>query len=688
MTGMPTPPGGRRLRIAVLNRVFSPTGGGAERYSIALVEQLAARHEIHVFAQQLDHDWPGVTYHKVIEPFVRPRWINQVWYAVTTWWATRRGFDIVHSHETTWHGNVQTVHVMPVKYNLFHGRSGGSLLLRCLTTLLSPRLLGYLAMERLRFATQPNRCVVVTSSTLKEVMSQSYPGCVVSVIPPGAALPPEPVERAAARHALQLPSSGQLLAFVANDYQKKGLSTLLQAMSHLPSDVMLAVVGNPTHVERFQKQVKALGLSARVFFLGYLRDVSLLYAAVDVLAHPTTEDTFAMVVLEAMAHGLPVVVSGPSYCGIASLLNNQVDAMILASPTDEHELASVLERILKDHGLRERLSAGARHFAVQRSWTGAALQQELIYREIVDRRHEQLELPSQPMKLTPQAIPALTQFSIVIPSWNNLAFLRLCVDSVCSNSTFSHQIIVHVNDGSDGTLEWVQARGLAHTHSAGNIGICLAVNQCAALAQHDLILYLNDDMYCCPQWDSKLLEKVQQIGHDAFMLSGTMIEPVDSRNPCVSVSDFGGDVETFRQSEILQRFHTQAKINWYGATWPPTLVHKRWWHAVGGYSTEFSPGMASDSDFSMKMWAAGCRVFFGIGDSLVYHFMCKSTGRIVKNNGRKQFMRKWGMTSSFFDHYYLRRGQTVTDMVLTEPAMTSQFRRKLAFNKLKASLAR
>ena len=45
----------RKLRVAVFNRTFSPTGGGAERYSIALVEQLSARHEVHVFAQVIDH---------------------------------------------------------------------------------------------------------------------------------------------------------------------------------------------------------------------------------------------------------------------------------------------------------------------------------------------------------------------------------------------------------------------------------------------------------------------------------------------------------------------------------------------------------------------------------------------------------------------------------------------------------
>ena len=114
----------QRLRVAVLNRLFKPTGGGAERYSIALVEQLAAKHDIHVFAQEIEHDFPGVSYHRIPLPFTRPRWINQLWFATATWWQTRKGFDVVHSHENTRHGNVQSVHVLPVQYNLFVGRSG------------------------------------------------------------------------------------------------------------------------------------------------------------------------------------------------------------------------------------------------------------------------------------------------------------------------------------------------------------------------------------------------------------------------------------------------------------------------------------------------------------------------------------------------------------------------------------
>src|SRR5687767_8182662 len=95
-----------RLRIAVLNRVFSASGGGAESYSIRLVEHLAARHEIHVFAQEIGHQWPGVTYHRVSSPLRRPRWANQLWYALAAWLATRRGFDVVHSHENGWQGRV------------------------------------------------------------------------------------------------------------------------------------------------------------------------------------------------------------------------------------------------------------------------------------------------------------------------------------------------------------------------------------------------------------------------------------------------------------------------------------------------------------------------------------------------------------------------------------------------------
>ena len=278
-------------------------------------------------------------------------------------------------------------------------------------------------------------------------------------------------------------------------------------------------------------------------------------------------------------------------------------------------------------------------------------------------------------------------FSIIIPSWNNLALLQLCIRSIRQHSAYAHQIIVHVNDGSDGTLDWIREQGIMHTASPQNIGICLAVNEAAMHATQDYILYLNDDMYCCPGWDAALVNKLKQLDTDLFMLSGTMIEPRDTHNPCVSVRNYGGDVANFDEARLLAELSQLHKADWYGATWPPTLVSKRWWFKVGGYSSEFSPGMSSDNDFSMKLWHAGCRIFLGVGDSLVYHFQWKSTGKVKKNDGGKQFLHKWGMCQSVFDRYYLRRGIPAQGLCLDEPEDTRELRWQLLRSKLKRALS-
>jgi glycosyltransferase involved in cell wall biosynthesis len=372
-----------RLRIAVLNRVFDNAGGGAERYSIALVEQLAQRHEVHVFAQQVNHHAAGVSYHTVATPMRKPRWVNQLWYAFATWKATRRGFDIVHSHENTWHGQIQTVHVVPVRHNLFHGRTGLRRVLRWLKVLTSPRLMTYLALEHLRFRPLPGRRVVVTSASLGETMAATYPGSkgMTHVITPGVHLPDlagGPGSKARARQALGLPAEAMCLLFVGNDYRKKGLATLLQMLVELP-DMLLAVVGNPVQIPEFRRQAESLGLASRVFFLGSLQDVSPAYRAADVLVHPTLEDTFAMVVLEAMAHGLPVVVSSARYCGISGLLEHGLNALLVDEPRNSQALGSAVERVSADAGLRRKLGEEALLFAQGYGWEDIARRQEAVY---------------------------------------------------------------------------------------------------------------------------------------------------------------------------------------------------------------------------------------------------------------------------------------------------------------------
>lgn len=371
-----------RLRIAVLNRVFSASGGGAESYSIRLVEQLAARHEIHVFAQEISHQWPGITYHRVSSPLRKPRWINQLWYATATWLATRRGFDVVHSHENTWQGRVQTIHVKPVRYNLLAGLAGWRRTLRWLKIASSPRLLTYLWLEGARFRDRPGQQVVLTSSSLQAHALAAYPHAqgAMTIVTPGVTMPEPGWGRAAARGELQLPATGRLLLFVANDYARKGLTTLLAALVTLPRDMQLAVVGNTGQVQRFRDLACALGVAERVHFLGALDGAANAYRAADVLVHPTLDDTFAMVVLEGLAHGLPVVVSGPAQCGISTLLKDGKDALLLTDPQDSKELVGTLQRLLADEALQQRLSANGRAFAQAHSWERAAAQYERLYR--------------------------------------------------------------------------------------------------------------------------------------------------------------------------------------------------------------------------------------------------------------------------------------------------------------------
>ena len=374
---MPKPT--RRLRIAVLSRVFRSTGGGAERYSMALVEHLAQSYEIHVFAQEMAHDWPGVSYHPVSMPLKKPRWVNQLWFAVMTWWATRRGFDVVHSHENTWHGQVQTVHVLPIKYNLFQGRSGWRLALRWLKVITSPRLLVYLVLEGLRYRLDGPRSIVSTSRSLQHVMAQTYPAAVAAmqVVTPGVAAVPglaNDEDKRAQRKLLGLPEQGRCVLFVANDFKRKGLPILLQAMRGMPATTYLAVVGHDEQLAQFKQENHSLELPDRkVFFLDSLGDVGPAYRAADCLAHPTLEDTFAMVVLEAMAHGLPVVVSGEKYCGIAGLLRDGKNALLLENPRDSDALSIALRRVLGDAPLLcQQLSEAGLDFARAHRWADAA----------------------------------------------------------------------------------------------------------------------------------------------------------------------------------------------------------------------------------------------------------------------------------------------------------------------------
>ncbi len=265
--------------------------------------------------------------------------------------------------------------------------------------------------------------------------------------------------------------------------------------------------------------------------------------------------------------------------------------------------------------------------------------------------------------------PFDVRFSVLIPTWNNLPYLQLCIRSIQSHSTLPIQIIVIVNEGKDGTLEWLHDEtDFDFVHAQQNVGICYGLNAARSLVMSDYIIYINDDMYVLPDWDGKMWTNIQGLGTKMFMLSSTMIEPTTNGNKCTVVKDYGRDIESFKETELLENYTALYRDDWSGSTWPPNVIHVDMWDLVGGFSIEFSPGMYSDPDLSMKLYKAGVRHFKGIGDSLVYHFGSRSTKRVRKNLGRKTFLFKWGITSRTFTTLFLKTGQKY-EGALTTPKL-------------------
>ena len=261
-------------------------------------------------------------------------------------------------------------------------------------------------------------------------------------------------------------------------------------------------------------------------------------------------------------------------------------------------------------------------------------------------------------------------FSIFIPSWNNLDFLKLCVDSIRRHSACRHQIIVHVNEGSDGTLEWVQAQGLDYTCSEHNVGVCMSMNMMRTRVKTDYICFINDDMYVLPGWDTVLWEEIESLPDNRFFLSSTTIQP--SKSPSIIVADYGRTVASFDEQRLLREYKSLPMRDWMGATLPPNIVHRDIWDLVGGYSVELTPGMYSDPDFTAKLWLCGIRYMKGLSASRVYHFESKSTGKVKKNNGQMQFLMKWGMTSGTFRRLYTYKGSHFSEQLIDNPRKGSR----------------
>ena len=247
-------------------------------------------------------------------------------------------------------------------------------------------------------------------------------------------------------------------------------------------------------------------------------------------------------------------------------------------------------------------------------------------------------------------------FSIIIPTFNNIQYLKKCIESIRKNSTYNHEIIPHVNEGSDGTMDYLKENNIEYTFTNYNSGICKGMNMAAKKANTEFLLYAHDDFYFCPKWDLVLKSELDKIKHKNFYLSGTMVN-----NGQITL-DCGSNIENFDEKKLLSKISDANYYDFQGSTWAPHLIHKETWNKVGGFSEEFFPGTGSDPDLNMKLWKKGVRIFKGINDFKVYHFGSIVTRR-YKNHptiktesgsrGAKIFLLKWGITIKFFKKFIL-----------------------------------
>ena len=247
-------------------------------------------------------------------------------------------------------------------------------------------------------------------------------------------------------------------------------------------------------------------------------------------------------------------------------------------------------------------------------------------------------------------------FSIIIPTFNNLKYLKLCLKSIRKNSKFDHEIIPHVNVGDDGTLEYLNEEKINYSYTKHNSGICEGVNKAARLSTTNYILYAHDDFYFCPRWDEIMYEELKKFKNNLFYLSGYMIEKKSVNN------QFGENIENFKEDVLLKNFDKIKIDDFQGSTWAPHLIHKDIWNKIGGLSEEYYPGTGSDPDLNKKLWDIGVRIFKGLGQSKVYHFGSIVTRRVNRtpniltesgSKGGKIFLLKWGMSIKFFKKFYL-----------------------------------
>ncbi|HEV3481373.1 MAG TPA: glycosyltransferase family 4 protein [Candidatus Acidoferrales bacterium] len=386
---------GRKPRLAVVSP-FLDKRHGTERIVVEWISRLTEVFEIHVYSQELEGlDLHKITWHR-ISKLPGPHLFNFLWWFAANhcrraWDRTFRGLrqDVVFTPGTNClDADVISVHIVFAEFlrraenELTLGRNPWRSWPRLVHRRIYYRLV--IALEGRVYRKAKTILVLLAQKTANDLtklyerrnrMHVLYPGLDHSSFNRDrrAAL------RGDARTQLELPNDRIAALMVGNDWRKKGIRVLLDAMTKLrdlPVDLLLVGEEDP---QPFLPMVNERNLNGRVRFLPPRKDVEFYYAAADVYAGPSLEDTGPLPPVEAMACGVPAILSAS--CGTAEIITDGVNGLILDDPTDAASLAAMIRRLCEDRAFREHLGQNAAAKAREFTWERNGQQLTAIFEE-------------------------------------------------------------------------------------------------------------------------------------------------------------------------------------------------------------------------------------------------------------------------------------------------------------------
>jgi UDP-glucose:(heptosyl)LPS alpha-1,3-glucosyltransferase len=374
---------------------------GTERRVAEWTSRLTADYAVHVYSQRVEGlDLTKLTWHR-IPKLPGPHLGNFVWWFAANhiwrWWdrAFRKiRHDLVFTAGTNClDADAISIHIVfaefvrQVRPELGFGRNPMRSWPRLIHRRIYYRLI--IALERHLYTRPRAQLILIARKTAADLdrfygahddLPVVYMGLDHTIFNPQARL----ARRDAARKELGIPNDQFAFLLVGNDWLKKGLFTLLEALPLLADLPVALYVAGSDETRPYDAPIERSKLAARVRFLPSRGDVAFYYAAADAYVGPSLEDTFAQPPMEAMACGLPVITTSTN--GTAEIMTDGVDGLILQDPNDSRTLAAQMRAVCEDAGLRARLSERAAETASGYTWDDNGRQFGQIFSRILRRK--------------------------------------------------------------------------------------------------------------------------------------------------------------------------------------------------------------------------------------------------------------------------------------------------------------